>query len=187
MSDMMERIDLRRDFVAEKFSTVDITESGCWNWTGKVKKSRGGYGQILLYCNQLENKKRLFAAHRVSYAYYNGVDPGGLCVMHICDNPTCVNPDHLKLGTHADNMRDMADKGRSTRGETNPRSKLTTADVGAIVELIQQGHSNTEIASKLPVSHAQVSLIRHGKSWGEYTKSLGYKPDEHRVFSRKAA
>lgn len=78
----------------------------CWNWTGTATRSKGGYGRI-----ERNGKKEV--VHRIAYKLYYGVDPKELCVCHRCDNSMCVNPKHLFLGTHEDNMRDMKLKGRA--------------------------------------------------------------------------
>lgn len=80
--------------------------SGCWLWTGSV--APGGYGQFWL--GKLHRCTRLVFAHLLE------VDPGEMHVLHRCDNPPCCNPDHLRLGSHSDNMLDMHAKGRVTRG-----------------------------------------------------------------------
>jgi len=84
----------------EKF--IPVPESGCWLWTAGLNKS--GYG--LFYLNWA------MTAHRASYALYKGEIPDGLYVLHKCDVKCCVNPDHLFIGTHSDNMKDYADKRR---------------------------------------------------------------------------
>lgn len=89
-----------------------IPETGCWEWYGALNNY--GYGSIRV------NKIRV-GAHRASYEVFVGPIPKGLQVLHKCDNPSCVNPSHLFLGTQADNVYDMVSKGRNIQGETHPR------------------------------------------------------------------
>ena len=136
---------------------------GCWLWTGAL---RNGYGQFWL-------RRRMPRAHRLSYRYHVGPIPDGLCVLHNCpggDNPACVNPAHLWLGTQADNMRDMAAKGRSSRaptmfGEEHVDAKLTTNDVRAIRRGLAAGTYQRELAATYGVSESSVSRIKTGRSW----------------------
>ena len=86
------------------FSKVEKTK-GCWNWTGSVLTTGLPYGQF-------RDGKRMWKAHRWSYTYHFGAIPNGKHVMHSCDNPRCVNPLHLSIGTALDNTRDMIRKGR---------------------------------------------------------------------------
>lgn len=97
---------------------VDRTE-GCWLWKGS--KQTQGYGQV-----QVDHK--LYTAHRLSYELHVGPIPEGLNVCHSCDVPGCVNPDHLFLGTHADNMADMAKKRRSRGPDWTPGQRRRRGD-----------------------------------------------------------
>ena len=91
----------------ERFWSKVDTSGECWIWT--ACKNNSGYGQFSL-------KGRPQLAHRISWMFANGDIPPGLCVLHRCDTPACVRPDHLFLGNHADNMRDRNEKGRQSKG-----------------------------------------------------------------------
>lgn len=136
---------------------VEIREgSDCHWWT--ATRDKKGYGQIK------KNGKYVFA-HRVSYELYKGPIPEGLCVCHTCDNPPCVHPGHLFAGTLQQNSEDMVLKGRSVRGESNGRAKLTIGQVLTIRNLSGQ-LSQTRIATMFDVSPTTVSGIVSRKSWG---------------------
>lgn len=115
---LQARRNKRRDILGRKISDskekfILKTESGCWEWLGQ--KWPGGYGYVRV-------KGKTIPAHRYIYSWYKEeIDPT-LIACHTCDNPGCVNPDHIFLGTQADNMRDMVSKGRSLsrRGKDNP-------------------------------------------------------------------
>jgi len=96
----------------------------CWIWTGGILQS-GGYGYVTYLGND-------FRAHRLSWILHKGEIPKGFEVCHKCDNPPCVNPAHLFLGTHNDNMRDMKQKKRCALGERHGLHKLTTEQVKKI-------------------------------------------------------
>lgn len=187
MSELLDRIDLRFDFVAGKLAEHTITDDGCWEYNGYINKC--GYGTFMIYSPMHAPKKRKYRAHRVSYAFHKGVDPGESLVCHRCDNPRCINPGHLFLGSDMDNAQDRVSKGRSAPqdGETNPRSKVTRNIVLQIVADIQSGMTNTDISVRYPVSHGQISLIRLGKSWRRVTEEVGYDPAQHRKFERVGA
>lgn len=146
--------------VAERFHDKWIGEpnSGCWLWTGNVSE---GYSCMYgtLYVNG-----RTIRAHRVSYTLYKGEIPSGMIVMHRCDTPLCVNPDHLSIGTNADNNADMDAKGRrrAPRGEYNGHAKLTADDVATIRA---SSARSVDLAGKYGVTIQNISSIRRRKSW----------------------
>lgn len=92
--------------LAERFWAKVEKGSSCWTWTGSTDPN--GYGRI----QRGGRKEGVLLAHRLSWHLATGVDPGELCILHLCDNPPCVNPDHLVLGTMAANNYDMVRKGR---------------------------------------------------------------------------
>lgn len=107
-------------------------------------------------------------AHRVAYVEENGLDWAdivGLVVMHTCDNPVCVNPDHLRLGTQADNMADMASKGRSTLGSRNPNSRMDEKRVRALRKMHGNGVPQIELARKFGIHFTTVCMIVNRKTW----------------------
>ena len=101
-------------------------------------------------------------AHRVAYRLYVGPIPTGMCVLHRCDNPSCVNPDHLSVGTRTTNLEDMTTKGRRVRGVSHGRAKLTEA---AVLSIRSDQRLPRVIAVEHGVSHATVRLIRARKTW----------------------
>jgi len=137
----------------------------CWNWTGSV--SRDGYGILAVKSLRDRISRHYVRAHRFAFALHTGRDPHGLFVCHKCDNPLCVNPAHLFLGTPMANTQDCIRKGRkpSQRGANNPRARLTRKDVDVIRRRISGGENNKQIAGDYDVSHSQISNIRRGKSW----------------------
>jgi hypothetical protein len=128
----------------------------CWPWQGA--KDRQGYGFI-------KRKDGVqYRAHRLSYEMYQGpIPPGGL-VCHHCDNPSCVNPNHLFVGTPVDNARDMVRKNRHCRlcGEKNPMAKLTDAQV---IQIRRDKRSHINIAKDFAISVYQIKSIRSGRCW----------------------
>lgn len=128
----------------------------CWLWTACV--DRKGYGML--------GKAPIKAAHRLSYLLAYG-DPGDRHVCHRCDTPACVRPEHLFLGTDADNLADMAAKGRSAWGEKNHHAKLTSDDVQEIRRLKRLGRLHRDIASQFGITLSTVSDITRGRSWSQ--------------------
>ena len=133
-----------------------VTESGCWLW--EANTNAGGYGTI-------GYKGKIVKAHRLSYILHNGDIPDGLHVLHKCDVRCCVNPDHLFVGTHLDNMRDCSKKGRKSKkpvnvGESNARCKLTDDQVS---EIRASSENYKAIAGRYDVNPSTISRIKSGK------------------------
>ena len=154
--------DGKRIPIEQRFwKKVDKT-STCWNWIGN--KTRLGYGQIGL--GGTEGK--ICLAHRISYELAHGVIPKGLCILHKCDNPACVNPEHLWAGTQQENIRDRCLKGRSegSKGEKNGKAKLNRKLVKEIRELYKTNEfSHTGLAEVFNVSKATIYYIINNKHW----------------------
>jgi len=153
------------DFPCRFYSKVDRTPApkGCHLWTATVDSK--GYGQI-----KVDGKKEL--AHRIAWELKNnGPVPDGKCVLHHCDNPPCVNPNHLFLGTNADNVRDRDKKNRQAhqRGEQHGRHKLTDVDVLRIRRGYYADLTPKEIAKKLGVSCWTIYRVLSGVSWKHVT------------------
>lgn len=129
----------------------------CWEWQGPIVGGRG-YGKF-------QSSGETLSAHRVSYELHHGPISDGMCVCHTCDNPSCVNPHHLFVGTPADNMADKVRKGRHRRGEETRSAKLTRKDVIKIRSLASAGLSNSEIARRFPVSRRNIRFIVERKTW----------------------
>ena len=131
--------------------------TGCWLWVGYIDDS--GYGVF-----RMDNKIR--GAHRVSWNLWRGNIPPGLFVCHHCDVRFCVNPDHLFLGTAAENQADMKRKGRSVFGSNSSRSKLTEADVLEIKLLLREGKlKKREIGRLFGISTSNIWHIHRGENW----------------------
>jgi DNA-binding XRE family transcriptional regulator len=137
-------------------------ESECWEWRGYRNPS--GYGRM----NVGGRAGRLEMTHRLSWEIHNGPIPGDLRVLHHCDNPPCVNPAHLWLGTQLDNIRDRTEKGHHNFlvGEKNPHAKLTWEKVGEIRRLYATGeYTQDRLAREYGVAQTGISRIVLGKSW----------------------
>lgn len=152
---------------------VRIATTGCWEWI--AYRNPCGYGQFGV-------NGKLMLAHRFSWSHHKGEIPNKMCVLHRCDNPACVNPDHLFLGTMNDNMQDMIAKGRDRkatgdksasrlhpetrcRGENKPAAKLKSVDIPVIRRMISEGMPHRAIASIFKVSKPQISYIKNGQTW----------------------
>ena len=135
---------------------VDVrSPDECWTWTAASLQT--GYGLFRF-------GKRMVLAHRIALEIETGKPlPDGAVVCHICDNPRCVNPSHLVIGTSKENSQDMVAKGRSVNGESRDNAKLTNDDVLAIRS--QRNISASEFARMLGVTQSLVSGVRRGQRW----------------------
>lgn len=133
-------------------------DGDCWIWVGGMSH---GYGSI-----RLGTRYGSKNANRISWILNRGTIPKGMHVLHKCDNPACVNPDHLFIGTQADNMRDCASKNRTAHGSRRPTSKLTELQVLEIWDLWISGEwSCKQIGVLYKVSRQCISNIVHKREW----------------------
>lgn len=145
-----------------------VSESGCWNWTGYL--AWHGYGSFH------DPDRRTRRAHRGAWESVNGRIPAGMHVLHRCDNPSCVNPDHLWLGTHTYNMRDRARKGRANtpKGERSGMSRLTAANVAIIKLLLSLGVQPVRLGRLFGVWRHTIGDIKDGKTWRHVPPAPGF-------------
>ncbi len=154
----MDNIEIRLWRRVNKGGPIVREELGeCWVWTGY--RDRMGYGQI-----GRSQPRRLEYVHRVSWELANG-SAGDLCVLHRCDNPACVRPEHLFLGTRTDNMADKVAKGRQHRGTSHPKAILNENIVREIRSRRAGGARAIDISRELGVSYALVRNVANGYLW----------------------
>jgi Autographiviridae endonuclease len=148
----------------------DIASDSCWNWVGCVQDN--GYGRF-------NGNAGTEGAHRFSYRAFIGNIPSGLDVCHACDNRRCVRPDHLFVGTRADNMQDCKSKDRMSSGEKHGltikgsiksnAAKLSPDQVAIIDLRLSSGHKRSQIAIDFGVKLSAVRSIATGESWSHIT------------------
>ena len=152
----------QRTFTVEEYLTRYEPEptSGCWLWTGNTL---GGYGVVSF-------KRIRKLAHRVSFEYYKGKIPEGLIIRHTCDNPMCINPDHLIVGTNSENSKDMVKRGRSLKGNKNHQfgktGELATCFGRTGEKHPMYGKNHTEEAKR------KIAITLTGKIRGPYKRSV---------------
>jgi hypothetical protein len=135
----------------------------CWIWT--AYKTEKGYGQFNLNGESI-------LSHRISYKIHNG-SPKGNMVLHKCDNPNCVNPNHLYLGDNSKNIKDAHESGLITEtGEQNNRSKITESEAKEIIKMKGKEYAK-DLAKKYPVSKNQIYKIWSGERWGHLSRPEG--------------
>lgn len=147
----------RRSSIEERFSKHSRWEGECRIW-GSCTQG-GGYGVLTV-------KGRRHLAHRLAWIERNGNIPAGMYVCHRCDEPRCINPDHLFLGTQTDNMRDASRKGRVSHGEKNHNARLTATQALAIYN---DSRNEREIAKAYGVHFGHVNDIKRGRRWRRVT------------------
>lgn len=156
----------RRMSVEERFWSYVEKGPGCWRWLAKT--DRDGYGRFWVL-------PKTVRSHRFAWELENGPIPHGLAICHRCDNPTCVRPDHLFLGTNLDNVRDCVRKGRRRYGvgEANPCARLTAE---AVVEMRRlffvERMKQRDIARRFGVSQAAACLAISGQRWRHVSDSF---------------
>ena len=142
------------------WSKVDVRSSGeCWAWV--AGKRVGQYGVFAV-------KRKSWLSHRLSYLIEHGELPENLDVCHACDNPSCVNPSHLWLGTHHENMADKVHKGRcnARKGSAHPAARIDEALVRTARALWAEGNiTQREIARRLSVSASLINRAVRGVTW----------------------
>lgn len=151
-----EQLAMLKEILLDK-SLAD--DSGCWIWQGS-KSGGTGYGHFNKF-------KQTLSAHRVAYQIWNGSIPDGMCVLHMCDVRACCNPEHLFLGTHADNVADKVSKDRQSagRGERHGKSKLTERAVKVIRVRFVDGASHGKLAARYMVSKSAIRHIVTNRTW----------------------
>jgi HNH endonuclease len=134
-----------------------IPETGCWWWIGNNNPQ--GYGQVFI-----DGRNR--GAHRYSYELHKGEIPEGLWVLHSCDNPSCVNPDHLSTGTPQQNAKEAVERLGRGRGERSGKTHLTEEQV---LMAYNSKETHQKLATKLGVSRSTVTGIKRGAQWSWLT------------------
>ena len=141
---------------AEKFQKVTKINGACWLWV--ARKDNNGYGVVGSGGSGL--------AHRLSWEKHNGKSiPVGLDILHSCDNPSCVNPDHLRPGTQKDNAQDMTSRNRQCRGSRHPRARFTEEQVLDIRRRLASGESCCAVARSFGVWYTAIQAIKVRETW----------------------
>ena len=157
------RRDQHRDNESRLKSRIEKDdETDCWNWRGGGKAT--GYG-VMVWNPRRQGEPRSITTHRAAYLLYRGEIPEGELVRHLCNNKACCNPDHLELGSVADNVQDEVDAGRTRKGVDHHRTTLVGAEVVRMRELRATGWLHRDLAAEFGVSMGAVAAITTGRTW----------------------
>src|SRR5689334_22453460 len=150
-------IDLK---TRERFDANWVPEpnTGCFLWFGVQRNDRAAYGGFNV-------RGRMRLSHRLAWEWKNGRCADGYVVRHRCDTPECVNPDHLEIGTIADNVRDRDDRGRQAKGERHPIAKLNDQAVREIRRQLSEGQPQRALARRYGVNPKVIVDIKRGNIW----------------------
>ena len=147
-------------------------EDECWLFSGSI--GRGGYGYF--WDGESTERPKTVGAHRWSYSHFVGPIPADLDVLHRCDNPPCVNPSHLWVGTHAENMADAVEKGRFSGVDAGGRHVVSRKNdwdrVREIRRRYRAGESRRDLASEYGLEYSTVRKIARGAMWPEHLDPL---------------
>jgi len=145
--------------ISEHMKNYQIDSNGCWIFGGYHDKN--GYGVFT------HGRGKQLRAHRASFEFHHGGLNAEMLVCHSCDNPSCINPNHLFTGTHKDNTQDMIKKGRmaNQKGSKHPSAKLNEEQIYFIKNQRLRGEKLKDIAIQFNVSFQAISSICRGKSW----------------------
>lgn len=131
-------------------------KTACWVWN--QSKTKKGYARCVF-------RRKVYTGGRLPWMIFKGEIPHGMCACHKCDNPACVNPNHVFLGTKADNNRDCKRKKRNNIGSKNGQSILVESDVKKIKSILKSNQSDSEIASMFGVHRLTIWDIRKKRTW----------------------
>lgn len=157
-------LDLNKISDKERFLSKIIKNNDCWIWQGHLHH---GYGRFSIKCKS-------YIASRAAYILFKGKIPDKLYVCHSCDNPACVNPEHLWLGTDKDNAQDSVIKGRNyyKKGENHPKAILKNEQVIIIKNKLKNKETITKISKEMNIAFETVKSIKKGKIWKHIQPNL---------------
>jgi hypothetical protein len=160
---------------------LDVHPNGCWHWKN-ARMGAGGYGMFYL-------DGETMGAHRASHILFKGPIPEGQFILHSCDDRTCVNPEHLRAGTHAENMQESVNRARHTMGSDQSQSKLTEGQVEALRGEYVPGRygEGFRLANKYGISQSTVSKIVRGEVWKHVTTDIGFAPSDDAPYQNPLA